>query len=147
MRRVAAVVGVALCGLALAGPALWRAQAPFLAEAQALAAGALFGSARPALRHLVTEVVGPNGNRALVVTGDIVNGTGRAIALSPLEFLVRNGDEKVLVTWTSAPPQPTLRPGETARFEARLSEPPAQGRDVQVQFTKARAAAYAALTD
>jgi predicted Zn finger-like uncharacterized protein len=144
VRRPAAYSGAALCLLALAWPALGGER---LARAQSLAEEILLGAGRPALRDVLSEVVGPQGSRALVVTGEIVNGTARAIDLSPLEFLVRNGDEQVLVAWTSAPPQPTLRPGETARFEARLAQPPDRGRDVRVRFTKARGAAFAALTD
>lgn len=141
-RRPIVVAGATLCLLALAWPLAgnWR-------EAEALASEALLGPSRPAFRDVMSEVVGPQGNRTLVVSGELVNDASRGIALSPLEFLVRNGDEQVLVAWTSAPPQPSLGPGEAARFEARLPQPPQQGRDVRVHFTKARGAAIAALTD
>jgi predicted Zn finger-like uncharacterized protein len=144
LRGRAVLGGAALCILVLAWPAAGGAS---FERVQALAQTMLQGPSPPAFRDVLSEVVGPQGNRTLVVTGEILNGTGEAIDLAPLEFLVRNGDEQVLVTWTSAPPQPSLRPGEAARFEARLPQPPTQGRDVRVHFTKARGVAFAALTD
>ncbi|HEX2136006.1 MAG TPA: hypothetical protein VHG30_08905 [Microvirga sp.] len=96
----------------------------------------LLGPTRPAFREVRSEVVAENGHRTLVVAGEIVNRSDRAIGLAPLEFLVRNGDEQGLATWTSAPPRPSLRPGEAARFEGRLIAPPAEGREVRVHFTR-----------
>jgi predicted Zn finger-like uncharacterized protein len=141
-RRALVVAGVTLSLLALAWPLAgeWR-------HVEAVAMDALLGPSRPVFREVLSEVVGPHGNRTLVVSGELVNEAGAAIALAPLEFLVRNGDEQVLVAWTSAPPQPSLEPGEAARFEARLPQPPVKGRDVRVHFTKARGTAIAALTD
>jgi predicted Zn finger-like uncharacterized protein len=87
-------------------------------------------------REVASEIAGPDDARILHVTGEIANaGTGEA-ALSPLEFLVRNGDEQVLATWTEAPPKPNLAPGETVRFTARLASPPMDGRQVRVHFAR-----------
>jgi predicted Zn finger-like uncharacterized protein len=128
----------------------WLAAAALLAAASAAAqvpaawiergrgvASQLLAPARPALafRNVMSEIDGPSGARMLVVTGEIVNAGPAPASLAPLEFLVRSGDERVLAAWTSAPPRPTLPPGEAARFEVRFAGPPEGGRDVRVHFS------------
>jgi predicted Zn finger-like uncharacterized protein len=95
-------------------------------------------------RDVTSEIIGADGARMLVVEGEIANGGTKPSPLPPLEFLVRNGEEQVLATWTEAPPRTTLGPGETTRFAARLTSPPANGRQIRVQFTKAANVAVAA---
>ena len=142
-RRV--ILAAAAAGLvALVWPAL-RGGIPVFSPA--LLRDALLGPDRPSFRYVASDVVGPPGGRALVVSGEIVNETRSAVDLSPLEFLVRSGDEQVLATWRSAPPVAKLQPGEAARFEGRLPVPPAEGREVRVRFTKAAGVAFAALTE
>jgi predicted Zn finger-like uncharacterized protein len=143
-RRRAILAAAAACLPALAWPAL---QGGMPVIGPALLRAALLGPDRPSFRYVTSDVVGPSGGRALVVSGEIVNDTRSAVELSPLEFLVRSGDEQVLATWTSAPPVAKLKPGEAARFEGRLPVPPAEGREVRVRFTKAGGLAFAALTD
>ncbi len=100
----------------------------------------------PALvfRDVTSQLVEADGARLLVVEGSIANGGAEPARLHPLEFLVRNGNEQVLATWTAPPPQPTLAAGETTRFTTRLASPPADGRQVRVHFTKAAGIAVAA---
>jgi predicted Zn finger-like uncharacterized protein len=143
-RRRAILAAAAACLPALAWPAL---QGGMPVIGPALLRDALLGPDRPSFRYVTSDVVGPSGGRALVVSGEIVNDTRSAVELSPLEFLVRSGDEQVLATWTSAPPVAKLKPGEAARFEGRLPVPPAEGREVRVRFTKAGGLAFLALTD
>jgi predicted Zn finger-like uncharacterized protein len=104
------------------------------------------GPAPPSLvfRDVTSQLVEADGARLLVVEGAIANGGTEPARLHPLEFLVRNGNEQVLATWTAPPPQPTLAAGETARFATRLASPPADGRQVRVHFTKAAGIAVAA---
>ena len=80
----------------------------------------------------------------LVVGGEIVNAASKDVNLPHLEILVRNEDEQVLASWTSAPPRPNLGSGEAVRFETRLSSPPPDGRQVRVHFTAAGGIAVAA---
>ena len=142
-RRV--VLAAAAAGLAaVVWPGLRGGMPAF---SPALLREALRGPDRPSFRSVASDVVGPPGGRALVVSGEIVNETLSAVDLSPLEFIVRSGDEQVLATWRSAPPVAKLQPGEVARFEGRLPVPPAEGREVRVRFTKAAGVAFAALTD
>lgn len=76
----------------------------------------------------------------LVVEGDLVGvGRGRA-AVAPIEVEVRDAGGHPLYRWTVPPPRAGLEAGETARFRASLSAPPAQGRGVEVRFAAAEAA-------
>jgi predicted Zn finger-like uncharacterized protein len=97
-----------------------------------------------AFRDIRPEIVGAEDMRILIVEGEIANHGDAEAVLLPLEFLVRNGNEQVLATWTEILGQPKLGPGETLRFASRLASPPADGRQVRVQFTKAAGIAVAA---
>jgi predicted Zn finger-like uncharacterized protein len=101
------------------------------------------------IRGVVAEVVAPEGGQAggsaeLLVSGEIANPADHDVTLPHLEILVRNGDEQVLASWTSAPPRPDLGPGEAVRFETRLASPPPDGRQVRVHFTTVDGIAVAA---
>jgi predicted Zn finger-like uncharacterized protein len=61
----------------------------------------------------------------LVIEGDILNPTGRDLAVPRIEFAVRGADGQPLYTWTNDAPRRTLGPTETARFHAKLASPPA----------------------
>ena len=74
--------------------------------------------------------------RELVVRGVIGNTGERSHGIPRLEIAVQSGDEEVLASSTHAPPRPVLGPGETVEFEVRVQSPPADGRQVRVQFTR-----------
>jgi predicted Zn finger-like uncharacterized protein len=74
--------------------------------------------------------------RELVVRGIIGNPGDRSHGIPSLEIAVQSGDEEVLASSTHAPPRPVLGPGETVEFEVRVQSPPADGRQVRVQFTR-----------
>lgn len=75
----------------------------------------------------------------LVVEGDVV-GVGRsARAMPPLKVTVSDAAGKLLKTFSAPPPRASLGPGEAARFRARLSDPPEQGRVVALRFADAAA--------
>lgn len=134
---LAAAAAIALLAWPLAGEGVRQA---------ADVVGHLVTAERASLqfRDVTSEIVGRDGTRMLVVEGEIANGGPEAAPLHPLEFLVRNGEEQVLASWTEAPPRPTLGPGETTRFASRLASPPADGLQVRVQFSKAAGIAVAA---
>jgi hypothetical protein len=101
------------------------------------------GDMELAFRDVRSELDARTSGAVLIVTGEIANVAAHEAILPHLEFLVRNGDEQVLATWTSAPPRPKLGPGEAVRFETRLASPPPQGRQVRVHFTAAGGIAMA----
>lgn len=75
------------------------------------------------------------GQPTLTVTGEIANVAGRKLPMPPVEIAVRAApDAPALYTWTTLPDQASLGSGETARFRAKLVEPPAEGRAVTVRF-------------
>jgi predicted Zn finger-like uncharacterized protein len=97
-----------------------------------------------AFRNVTSELAGQGGAAVLIVRGEIANVAAHETTLPHLEILVRNGDEQVLATWTSAAPKPKLGPGEAVRFETRMASPPPDGRQVRVHFTAAGGTAMAA---
>ncbi|MGU3362070.1 zinc-ribbon domain-containing protein [Methylobacterium sp. M6A4_1b] len=80
---------------------------------------------------------GEGAQGQLVVEGDLVGVA--EVAVSPIEIEVRDGHDQPLYRWRIAPPRTALEKGETARFRASLSAPPAQGRSVRVHFAAVEA--------
>lgn len=76
----------------------------------------------------------------LVVEGDLVGVARERVAVAPLEIELRDAHDQSLYRWTVAPSRAALEPGETARFRASLSAPPAEGSQVSVRFADAGAA-------
>ncbi|GEP09575.1 zinc-ribbon domain-containing protein [Methylobacterium gnaphalii] len=76
----------------------------------------------------------------LVVEGDLVGVARERVAVSPLEIELRDARDQSLYRWTVPPSRAALEPGETARFRASLSAPPAQASQVLVRFADAGAA-------
>lgn len=144
-RRSPVIRRLAVLAAALAALASLPLAHDGLAKGQALIEALLLPpQASLAFRNIRPEIVGADDMRILIVEGEIANRGDAEAALHPLEFLVRNGNEQVLATWTETLGQPKLGPGETLRFASRLVSPPAGGRQVRVQFTKATGIAVAA---
>ncbi|WP_168201506.1 FxLYD domain-containing protein [Phreatobacter aquaticus] len=78
------------------------------------------------------EVV--DGVVVLVVEGQLVNITSRAIDLPRLRLAVRDAGGKEIYTWTATAPKPQLGPGEAVAFRSRLASPPPDGANVEVRF-------------
>lgn len=73
----------------------------------------------------------------LVVEGDLV-GVGRAgVPVPPMRIEISDAAGKVLRSFPAPPPRTNLGTGESARFRARLADPPAEGRAVQLRFADA----------
>ena len=151
-RRSALRPGLALgglTGLAVAGWLFFPVAFHGIGDAAAVRGRAVMERvwhAEPQLsfRNVTSEIDPRADGAVLIVRGEIANGSAREATLRPLEILVRNGDEQVLATWTSAPPRPNLGPGDAVRFETRLASPPPEGRQVRVHFTAAGGIAIAA---
>lgn len=82
-----------------------------------------------------------DGTRAaeLRVEGDLVGLVRDGAPVPPLTVIIRDAAERVVKTYTIAPPRRSLAKGETARFAARFSDPPEQGRGIEVRFADAKA--------
>jgi predicted Zn finger-like uncharacterized protein len=145
VRAMAGIALAVLAALALVGePGQWPSALHWVQEHIGAAIAA--PGAPLKFRDVVAEVVSPEGggDAELLVSGEIANPADHDITLPHLEILVRNGEEQVLATWTSAPPRPDLGPGEAVRFETRLASPPPDGRQVRVHFTTVDGIAVAA---
>ena len=90
------------------------------------------------LRDVVAfQVPGEGAQGQLVVEGDLLGVAAAGAEVPPIEVEVRDGRDQPLYRWHIPPPRPALEKGETARFRASLSAPPAQGRSVRVHFAAA----------
>ncbi|AZO80836.1 MULTISPECIES: zinc-ribbon domain-containing protein [unclassified Bosea (in: a-proteobacteria)] len=81
-----------------------------------------------------SELVQDPQGRFLVVTGDVTNITRGTAKVPPITVTVQAEDGKVLYSWTTEPPRPSLESAELMHFRARLASPPENGRSVQLRF-------------
>jgi hypothetical protein len=66
-----------------------------------------------------------SGNDLLTVTGRVINPTGEAQDVPPLQAQLKDRAGKVVYSWTIQPPAQTLAPGASASFNsAEVSVPP-----------------------
>jgi hypothetical protein len=76
-----------------------------------------------------------DGARVLVVTGKLVNISGRELPVPQIRIALLDGKERELYHWPVVALIGTLMPGQSTPFQARLSDPP---QAAQVQVTLAR---------
>lgn len=81
-----------------------------------------------------SELVQDQQGRFLVVSGDVTNIAKGTTKVPPITVVVQGEDGKVLYSWTTEPPRPSLEPAELMHFRARLASPPNDGRSVQLRF-------------
>lgn len=81
-----------------------------------------------------SELVQDQQGRFLVVSGDVTNIAKGTTKVPPITVMVQSEDGKVLYSWTTEPPRPSLEPAELMHFRARLASPPQDGRSVQLRF-------------
>lgn len=81
-----------------------------------------------------SELVQDPQGRFLVITGDVTNITRGTTKVPPITVTVQAEDGKVLYSWTTEPPRPSLESAELMHFRARLASPPENGRSVQLRF-------------
>jgi predicted Zn finger-like uncharacterized protein len=78
-----------------------------------------------------------DGQAMLVVTGKLVNISGRELSVPQIRVTLSDDDRRELYHWTFVPAVISLRPGQTTRFVTRLSSPPAAARHLELRFAKA----------
>ena len=89
------------------------------------------------IRDLAWNEAMENDQIVGTVTGQLANTTNRDMSVPPLRVGLLDGKKQEIYHWTFSPDTMTLRPGQTMRFETRLSSPPAGARDFEVRFAKA----------
>ena len=78
-----------------------------------------------------------NGQLVLTVSGALTNVTDRELAVPQLRIGLVDSEKHELYHWTVAPDVMTLRPGQSTRFVTKLSNPPDEAVNYQVEFAKA----------
>lgn len=87
----------------------------------------------------VQNPAGEDRPAELVIEGDLV-GVGRADTPVPgLRIEISDAAGKPLKSFPAPAPRTVLGTGESARFRAKLTDPPAQGRSVMLRFAEAAA--------
>jgi hypothetical protein len=87
-----------------------------------------------AFHGITTTTVRDGGKPVLVVEGDIVNNTAKALRVPQLRFAVRDSADQEIYFWTATATRGSLPPGQAVAFRARLASPPAGARDVVLRF-------------
>ena len=91
-----------------------------------------------AFHGITTTTVRDGGKPVLVVEGDIVNNTAKALRVPQLRFAVRDAADQEIYFWTASATRTSLPPGQAVTFRARLASPPAGARDVILRFVNRR---------
>lgn len=125
-------------GLAALGLGLWQRERVVRAIPQFAGLYATIGlpvNVRGlAFSAVESELVQDPQGRFLVVSGDVTNVAKGTTKVPPITVMVQSEDGKVLYSWTTEPPRPSLEPAELMHFRARLASPPNNGRSVQLRF-------------
>lgn len=79
-----------------------------------------------------------DGVSMLVIEGVIASIRRTPVEVPQLRLALRDATRREIVTWTAAPEQSTLAPGETLSFRSHLAAPPEHGYDVVVRFLNQR---------
>jgi predicted Zn finger-like uncharacterized protein len=100
------------------------------------------------LRHLKFDNVRitkemQDGVTILMVEGNIVSASDKAVEVPRLRFAARNASGQEIYTWLLKPERSILGPGESLKFQSRLASPPPEASDVMVRFSTAADAAAA----
>jgi predicted Zn finger-like uncharacterized protein len=91
-----------------------------------------------AFRGITTSTVRHDGTPVLVVEGNIVNDTRKALRVPQLRFALRDAAAQEVYSWTASADRTSLPPGQAMTFRARLASPPAGARDVVLRFVNRR---------
>lgn len=73
-----------------------------------------------------------SGNELLAVSGRIINPSSKTQPVPPIQAQVRDGNGRVLHSWTIAPPARRLAPGASASFNSAEMDVPAGGDQLTV---------------
>ncbi|HEY8566798.1 MAG TPA: zinc-ribbon domain-containing protein [Beijerinckiaceae bacterium] len=87
-------------------------------------------------RAVKAETEPVSGGTVLLVDGEVIGAARGETPVPPIAIALKGSDGQALYTWTVDPPRETVSQGEVARFKARLASPPADAREVLVQFAR-----------
>jgi hypothetical protein len=75
-----------------------------------------------------------DGQIVLAITGNIVNVSGRELPVPPIRVMLSDGGKRELYHWNFTPDVATLKPGQSAGFLTRMSNPPEGARHMEMRF-------------
>jgi len=75
-----------------------------------------------------------DGQPVLVITGKLVNTTGKTQDVPPLRVTLSDANHRAIYDWTFAPANKPLPAGQSVEFRTRLSNPPSAARHVEMRF-------------
>ena len=75
-----------------------------------------------------------DGQPVLVITGKVVNVTGKKLDVPPLRVTLSDANKHGIYDWTFTPSTTALAPGQSVAFRTRLSNPPSAARHVELRF-------------
>jgi predicted Zn finger-like uncharacterized protein len=78
-----------------------------------------------------------DGAHVLIVSGRLVNNSSRELPVPPIRIALTDTERRELYHWPVVTSVPSLKPGQTAPFQARLANPPGRMHDVEVTFARA----------
>jgi hypothetical protein len=91
-----------------------------------------------AFHGITTSTVRHDGTPVLVVEGNIVNDTRKALRVPQIRFALRDAAAQEIYSWTASTDRTSLPPGQAMTFRARLASPPAVTHDVVLRFVNRR---------
>lgn len=85
-------------------------------------------------RRDVTREPLPTDNELLTVTGEITNVSGQVQRVPQIRADVTDANQRVIFSWTIAPPVRELQPGQAATFSSASTDVPKGGRNLNLSF-------------
>jgi hypothetical protein len=85
-------------------------------------------------RREVTREPLPTDKELLTVTGEITNVSNQAQRVPQIRADVTDAEQRVIFSWTIAPPVSNLQPGQTAPFSSASTDVPKGGRNLNLSF-------------
>ena len=85
-------------------------------------------------RRDVTSEPLPTDKELLTVTGEITNVSNQPQRVPQIRAEVTDADQRVIFSWTIAPPVRDLQPGQTASFSSASTDVPKGGRNLNLSF-------------
>lgn len=77
-----------------------------------------------------------SGNELLTISGRVVNASEEEQSVPPIEAILRDAQDKIVFSWTIAPPARTLAPGASASFNSAQTDVPAGAEKLTVQLAE-----------
>jgi hypothetical protein len=114
--------------------ALWPATARIYSALGISSDGAAAAGLRIVPESIRFQQEAQNGVPALIVSGQIVNGSDRAARLAPIQIMLLGKDRTVMRTEPVKLEDRALQPGEKFEFRARIANPPAEVQSVRILF-------------